>query len=129
MKQLSTTDTRGMGILLDARLFDLNNQTDYLTLAANLKSIGLTAKQVKQLAPLFDLNKNDLYDKFQQDMIDTHAHLHLINRSLDDVLVASKHAGVDHIIEVAIDEPSIHKNLTLYKVFSNLNYRVYILFQ
>ena len=42
-------------------------------------------------------------------MIDTHAHLHLINRSLDDVLAASKHAGVDHIIQVAIDEPSIHK--------------------
>ena len=66
-KTLSTTDTRGEWVfLLDARLFYVDNQTDYLTLAANLKSLGLTAKQVKQLAPLFDLNKNDLYDKFQQ---------------------------------------------------------------
>ena len=66
-KKLSVIDTRGEWVfLLDARLFDVDDQIDYLTLAADLKSIGLTAKQVKQLAPLFDLNKNDLYDKFQQ---------------------------------------------------------------
>lgn len=65
--KLSAVDSRGEWVfLLDARLFESDNNLDYLTLAEGLKSIGLTAKQVKQLAPLFDLNKNDLYDKFQQ---------------------------------------------------------------
>ena len=54
-------------------------------------------------------------------MIDTHAHLHLINRSLDDVLANSKGAGVNHIIQVAIDEPSIYKNLTLYKNYPQIS--------
>ena len=54
-------------------------------------------------------------------MIDTHAHLHLINRPLDDVLAASKRAGVNHIIQVAIDEPSIHKNIMLYKNYSQIS--------
>ena len=54
-------------------------------------------------------------------MIDTHAHLHLINRSLDDVLAASKNAGVSHIIQVAIDEPSIYKNLEYYNHYSEIS--------
>jgi len=65
--QLSKLDTRGEWVfLLDARLIKLDYNQAYMSLAANLKAIGLTSKQVKQLAPLFDLNKNDLYDKFQQ---------------------------------------------------------------
>lgn len=65
--KLSKVDSRGEWVfLLDARAFEEDSTIDYLNLAADLKSIGLTAKQVKQLAPLFDLNKNDLYDKFQQ---------------------------------------------------------------
>ena len=47
-------------------------------------------------------------------MIDTHAHLHLIDRPLDDILSAAKHAGVQHIIQVAIDVGSIQHNVSLY---------------
>ena len=45
-------------------------------------------------------------------MIDTHAHLHLIDRSTSDVLNAARAAGVKHIVQVAIDFDSIHQNLT-----------------
>ena len=54
-------------------------------------------------------------------MIDTHAHLHLINRSTDDILAAAQLAGVNHIIQVAIDFPSIEKNLMYYKSYKQLS--------
>lgn len=47
-------------------------------------------------------------------MIDTHAHLHLINRPTLDVLADAKEAGVRHVVQVAIDLPSIYKNLNEY---------------
>ena len=52
-------------------------------------------------------------------MIDTHAHLHLIDRPLKDVLMDSMNAGVQHIIQVAIDLPSIHQNLCEYSHLPN----------
>ncbi len=54
-------------------------------------------------------------------MIDTHAHLHLIKRPLDDVLKAAKHAGVTHIIQVAIDVPSIDQNISYYNQYSQIS--------
>ena len=54
-------------------------------------------------------------------MIDTHAHLHLIKRPLDDVLRSSKEAGVTHIIQVAIDFPSIKSNLVDYKMYDQIS--------
>ena len=47
-------------------------------------------------------------------MIDTHAHLHLINDTTEHILKSARLAGVQHIIQVAIDEASIHQNLTTY---------------
>ena len=47
-------------------------------------------------------------------MIDTHAHLHLIDQPSEDVLMAAKDAGVHHVVQVAIDLPSIHNNLHQY---------------
>ena len=52
-------------------------------------------------------------------MIDTHAHLHLINRNTEDVLAAAKEAGVYHVVQVAIDLPSIHRNLNEYALMPN----------
>ena len=54
-------------------------------------------------------------------MIDTHAHLHLINRSTEDILFSAKNAGVDHIIQVAIDFPSIKNNLVDYKMYDQIS--------
>jgi TatD DNase family protein len=52
-------------------------------------------------------------------MIDTHAHLHLINDSIDSVLNDANAAGVQHIVQVAIDEASIDLNLSVYSSLSN----------
>jgi len=54
-------------------------------------------------------------------MIDTHAHLHLINRPLEDILIAAKNAGVNHIVQVAIDEHSILQNLDYYNQYSEIS--------
>ena len=54
-------------------------------------------------------------------MIDTHAHLHLINRPLSDVLSAAKQAGLDHIIQVAIDRSSIEKNIDVYNQYPQIS--------
>jgi TatD DNase family protein len=47
-------------------------------------------------------------------MIDSHAHLHLINRETTDILQAATNAGVRHIIQVAIDFDSIQTNIDVY---------------
>ena len=52
-------------------------------------------------------------------MIDTHAHLHLINQTTEAILTAAKDAGVHHVVQVAIDLPSIHKNLNEYALVPN----------
>ena len=52
-------------------------------------------------------------------MIDTHAHLHLINRPTSDVLNAASAVGEKHIVQVAIDFDSIHQNLTEYLPLPN----------
>ncbi len=54
-------------------------------------------------------------------MIDTHAHLHLIRRSIDNIILAAKEAGVSHIIQVAIDEDSIRKNIDVYHFYDELS--------
>ena len=65
-QELTRIDCRGEWVfLIDARYLSVDHDAYYLKLASDFKSIGLTAKQIKQIAPLFDLNKNDLYDKFQ----------------------------------------------------------------
>ena len=50
-------------------------------------------------------------------MIDTHAHLNLIKAPLDCVLKRAADAGVHHIIQVAIDIPSIEANVSHYMMF------------
>ena len=52
-------------------------------------------------------------------MIDTHAHLHLIDRPTTELLDLAANAGVSHVVQVAIDLPSIHKNLNEYALVPN----------
>lgn len=52
-------------------------------------------------------------------MIDTHAHLHLIHQPAEDVLMAANDAGVRHVVQVAIDLPSIYNNLHQYAHLPN----------
>ena len=52
-------------------------------------------------------------------MIDTHVHLHLMDQSVQDIMAAANHAGVTHVIQVAIDEQSIHQNLNQYSGIPN----------
>ncbi|MEK9726737.1 MAG: TatD family hydrolase [Candidatus Margulisiibacteriota bacterium] len=54
-------------------------------------------------------------------MIDTHAHLHLIRQPLPQILSAAKKAGVTHIIQVAIDVPSIEENIRHYNQYSEIS--------
>ncbi len=53
-------------IMVDARQIVTQTPNRYVDIAHALKSADLTARQVKQLAPLFDCKKNELYDYFQQ---------------------------------------------------------------
>ena len=65
--ELSRIDCRGEWVfLIDARHLSVDQNAYYSKLASDFKSIGLSARQIKQIAPIFDLNKNDLYDKFQK---------------------------------------------------------------
>ena len=64
--QLNRSDQRGEWIfLIDARQYQAP-QTDYAKMAKQLKQMGINAAQLKPLSQLFDLNKNQLYDQFQQ---------------------------------------------------------------
>ena len=63
---LNNTDLRGEWVfLLDSRRLVLDQDDHFQRIALAFKRAALSAKQVKALAPLFDCNKNDLYDYFQ----------------------------------------------------------------
>jgi 16S rRNA (cytidine1402-2'-O)-methyltransferase len=64
--QLYSADVRGEWvILIDARSFSVDYSNVRKHLAMSMKIAGLSGKQVKLLAPLFDCPKNELYDIFQ----------------------------------------------------------------
>ena len=64
--QLHLADVRGEWVvLIDARGIAVDHSKYRKKLAITMKDAGLSAKQVKLLAPLFDCPKNELYDIFQ----------------------------------------------------------------
>ena len=64
--QLHSADVRGEWVvLIDARGIAFDHSKYRKKLAITMKDAGLSAKQVKLLAPLFDCPKNELYDIFQ----------------------------------------------------------------
>ncbi len=65
-EQLHLADVRGEWVvLIDARGIVVDYSKQRKKLAITMKDAGLTAKQVKLLAPIFDCPKNELYDIFQ----------------------------------------------------------------
>ena len=54
-------------------------------------------------------------------MIDTHAHLHLINQPTKDVLAEAARAGVSHVIQVAIDMDSVKRNINEFDLFDRVS--------
>ena len=59
-------DHRGEWVLMvDAREHPLDYSEYRQRVAKTMKDVGLSAKQVKAMAPLFDCPKNELYDIFQ----------------------------------------------------------------
>mgnify|MGYP006448756029 FL=1 len=66
-QQLQDTDCRGEWVvLLDAREWIHSNEQQCKDVAQVCLDAGLTGRQVKMLAPLVDLPKNELYHQFQQ---------------------------------------------------------------
>ncbi|MEK9726736.1 MAG: 16S rRNA (cytidine(1402)-2'-O)-methyltransferase [Candidatus Margulisiibacteriota bacterium] len=64
-EQLNESDLRGEWVmLLDGRNYAPPLKDQLKDLAMHLQNIGLTVRQVKHIAPLFDVNKNQLYDEF-----------------------------------------------------------------
>jgi 16S rRNA (cytidine1402-2'-O)-methyltransferase len=65
--QLKDTDCRGEWVvMLDAREWTHSNEQQCKDVAQVCLDAGLTGKQVKMMAPLVDLPKNELYHQFQQ---------------------------------------------------------------
>ena len=50
-------------------------------------------------------------------MIDTHAHLHLIDGPLASIISDARFAGIEHIVQVAIDWESLQHNVTHYQAY------------
>jgi 16S rRNA (cytidine1402-2'-O)-methyltransferase len=64
---LSVHNLRGEWVfLVDARNHQSDTMMDYHQRALQLKGMALSGKQVKQLAPLLNMNKNKLYEMFQE---------------------------------------------------------------
>lgn len=64
---LSVHNLRGEWVfLVDARHHQSDDMTGYHQRALQLKDIGVSGKQVKQLAPLLNMNRNKLYEMFQE---------------------------------------------------------------
>tara|TARA_A100001015_G_scaffold266508_1_gene315792 strand:- start:1850 stop:2662 length:813 start_codon:yes stop_codon:yes gene_type:complete len=65
--QLSSVMIKGEWVfMIDARHYIIDQTPQYKAIATALKVAELSGKQVKQLAPLFDCKKNDLYEYYQQ---------------------------------------------------------------
>lgn len=63
--QLYLSDIRGEWVvLIDARRYVVDHSEHQKKLVVAMKDAGLSSKQVKLLAPLFDCPKNELYDIF-----------------------------------------------------------------
>ncbi|MGC6366691.1 MAG: 16S rRNA (cytidine(1402)-2'-O)-methyltransferase [Candidatus Marinamargulisbacteria bacterium] len=66
LQKILSMDCRGEWVVMvDSRLIKRDNSEEIRAIASDLNAVGLTGKQVKALAHLFDCKKNELYDVFQ----------------------------------------------------------------